>query len=1127
MKKLIHILTSIRASIVMMVIFAVAIGYATFVENSQGTPTARSMVYNALWVEVLLTLLTINMVIVIHRTKLIPKKKWGVLLFHVAFICILAGAAITRFFGYEGIMHIRQGETSNTIATDKTVVTIKAEYNGQKAEKSTEVDFGETKDNTFNESLQVGGKSIEVENTLFVPNAREMIEADTQGEPAVSLFIMSGAEQSMDVTLFGNEKNDIGGVTFGFEGKDSADVLFSTKDNVLYFKSKETITKTGTMASGMIDRKNAVPVTPGELCQGEENTVYRVGKIVFMIKGFMPKAAKTLTQASASEGEMNMDVDALTLAVKEGNSTKKINVFKDESDKPISSSCLINGVKVSVSYGKMSRILPFSLTLRAFQLDRYPGSMSPSSYASEITLKDTERKSVRPYRIFMNNILNYRGYRFFQSSYDEDEQGTILSVNHDYWGTFVTYIGYLMLVIGMGMTLFNKRSRFQKLIRMADELQQKRKVITILALLITVSTFAANNSSVSKAEHLKAFSRLLVQDGAEGRIEPISTYSSDILRKIYKKNAYKGQSPEEVLLGMITNPKDWKKEPIIKVNHDQLAKELGAKDGHISYNQLFDTKTGSYKLSGIVDKAYIKDQSKRNTYEKEVVYLDERFNICSQIFDGSLLALFPEKSATNGKWSAAKQTGMTTSGSANGCPYCAKNKTSHAGTGSDNGMKMPPADEDIPSDASSETDGGMNPHIGMGNMSMPDPSMGACTRNQKTPMSMFASPTAPAPENSPEGLLGTYIKAVNGAAKSGNWRAASDALAKIEKYQQQNSSITLPSAAQVKTEILYNEWDLFNNLAYIYFTVGAILLGLHLLNIFKYRKGVQKVLDFSYYPLVALFVVYTAGMGLRWYISGHAPWSNGYESMLFVGWAASLSGLLFARKSPMAFSVTALLSATALIVAAMSWMNPEITNLVPVLKSYWLVVHVAVITSSYGFFAMAMLLGLVNMILMIAKKENNQERLNDNIKELSYIIEMAMIIGLFLLTIGNFLGAVWANESWGRYWGWDAKETWALVSILVYAVILHVRMIPGGNHPYILSALSVIGFGTVIMTFLGVNYYLSGMHSYGKGTPPPMPDALFIFALAVIAIIVLAFMAERKNNFLFASRPVNDKEIKE
>jgi cytochrome c-type biogenesis protein CcsB len=251
-------------------------------------------------------------------------------------------------------------------------------------------------------------------------------------------------------------------------------------------------------------------------------------------------------------------------------------------------------------------------------------------------------------------------------------------------------------------------------------------------------------------------------------------------------------------------------------------------------------------------------------------------------------------------------------------------------------------------------------------------------------------------------------------------------------------------------------------------------------------------------------------MGLRWYISGHAPWSNGYESMIFVAWASSLAGLLFARKSPLAFSITALLSAIGLSVAAMSWMNPEITNLVPVLKSYWLIVHVAVITSSYGFLAMASILGLLNLVIMIFKTQKNKVQLQSHIQEISYIIEMALTIGLFLLTIGTFLGGIWANESWGRYWGWDAKETWALVSILLYSIILHLRLIPKTNNPLVLSSLALTGFGTVIMTFLGVNYYLSGMHSYGKGTPPPLPSSLILVLILIIIVILLAIFSENK-----------------
>jgi len=1125
MKRLYNFFFAIRTSVILLIIFATSIGYATFVENSNGTPAAKALVYNANWFVVLLILLIVNLIGMIIKTKLIERKKWSVLLFHSAFICILIGSAVTRYFGFEGIMHIRQGETSNKIMTEQTALTITTEYKGLKAEKSTEVGFAVNRDNSFSQTIQVGGKNITIENELFVPNAQESIEADEQGEPAVAIFVMSGANQSQDLTLFGNEKAFAGDLSFGFSGKkDSADVLFSVVNGELYFKSGQTITKTGMVASGMIDRANAVPITPGDLCKATENTVFRVDKLVFMIKGFIPKASKTLTQVTPSDKkvmseEMAQGSDALVVRVSDGNVDKKINVLKSESDVPQPATCEVNGVKVSVSYGKYLHQLPFSITLRKFELDRYQGSMSPSSYASEITLKDTEKKSEQPYRIFMNNILNYRGYRFFQSSYDQDEQGTILSVNHDYWGTFITYIGYLLMLIGMVLTLFDKKSRFQTLMTLTTQLQQKRKTMTVIALMLTSSALFATTNGVSKEDHLKAFNSLLIQDAAQGRIEPINTFASDILRKIYKKTTYGKKSPSEVFLGMMSNPTEWKKEFIIKVSHDQLAKELGAVNGYISYNQMLDAHTGMYKLSGIVDKAYIKDQSKRNTYEKEVVYVDERFNILSQIFDGTLLALFPVKESTDGKWASAKAELMMTSVSGKGCPY--HGGSADAMTSEKSGLtgEMPPMDD--AEDASVEAPAEMskaNPHEGMGGMPPADPSMGPCTRGASTggdmsamgamPMSAITISLAP---DSPEMLLKNYYDAVAQSAKSGNYGAAIEKLNVLKDFQLKNGGTSLPSPSQVNLEIAYNEWNLFGNLSFIYFILGAILLGLHLVNIFKYSSRLEVVLTYAVYPLALLFAVFTSGLALRWFISGHAPWSNGYESMVFVGWASSLSGLLFARKSPLAFSITALLSAIALMVAGMSWMNPEITNLVPVLKSYWLVVHVAVITSSYGFFAMGALLGLLNLILMIVRSKKKGDRLKDTIKEISYIIEMALIVGLFMLTVGNFLGGVWANESWGRYWGWDAKETWALVSILVYAVILHVRMIPRGNHPYILSSLAVVGFGSVIMTFLGVNYYLSGMHSYGKGTPPPLPDALFLVIIAVVVIVVAAFLVEKKN----------------
>lgn len=165
---------------------------------------------------------------------------------------------------------------------------------------------------------------------------------------------------------------------------------------------------------------------------------------------------------------------------------------------------------------------------------------------------------------------------------------------------------------------------------------------------------------------------------------------------------------------------------------------------------------------------------------------------------------------------------------------------------------------------------------------------------------------------------------------------------------------------------------------------------------------------------------------------------------------------------------------------------------------------------------MAALLGLLNLLLMISVARVNgqakQQRILANLAEISLIMELAMMIGLLMLTIGCFIGGIWANESWGRYWGWDPKETWALVSIVVYTVILHLRNVPKLNNQLVLSSSALVGFSSIIMTFFGVNYYLSGMHSYGQGTPPPVPVALYFIVPLVALIIFSAYRSEKKRN---------------
>jgi cytochrome c-type biogenesis protein CcsB len=275
--------------------------------------------------------------------------------------------------------------------------------------------------------------------------------------------------------------------------------------------------------------------------------------------------------------------------------------------------------------------------------------------------------------------------------------------------------------------------------------------------------------------------------------------------------------------------------------------------------------------------------------------------------------------------------------------------------------------------------------------------------------------------------------------------------------------------------------------------------------IIKPSFQIDKYSKAALYILIVFFIAHTVGLANRWYISGHAPWSDGYESMIYIGWATVLAGFIFSKRSTMTMASTGILAGLILFVAHLNWMDPKVTNLVPVLNSYWLSIHVSMITASYGFLALGALLGFISLLLFIFKTEANHKQISLSIKELNAINEMSLMIGLTLLTVGNFLGGVWANESWGRYWGWDPKETWALVTILVYAVVVHVRFIKSIYSEFNFAVISLLSFTSVLMTYFGVNYYLAGLHSYAKGDPVPIPDFVPVSYAVVFIIIVLAF----------------------
>ncbi len=666
-----------------------------------------------------------------------------------------------------------------------------------------------------------------------------------------------------------------------------------------------------------------------------------------------------------------------------------------------------------------TRQLPFSIRLDDFKLVRYAGSHSPSSYESFLTISDGDYS--RAVHIYMNKVIFEQGYRLYQSSYDSDECGTVLAVNHDNWGTAITYVGYLLLLIGICLVMFDKHSRFRWLIRNLGKLS-----VLLLFLGIPFQVTGSNVSDVTvllentiPKEQADKWGRLQIQCPT-GRIEPVDTYTSKLLRKIYRADHFNGLTSEQVIFGFLINPSYWIHVPLIRQSNEDLAEAMSfSSDKYLCFDEFFD-EGGRYILAEAVDSAYSRPVAQRTRMEKDLLKLDEKLNILYSLQAGKMLALFPHPEDTSGKWYS-------------------------------------PGDD-------------------LSSFSGKD--------------STFVYRIFP-----------WYLAESYEALYTHDWATSNEVLDMIAVYQQKKATVGLLTDRQVSWELFYNHTDLFFWIAIGGMALGLLLLVFSVYGLLNHPTWLRRLIILLVSFIFILFLLHTFGIGVRWYIAGRAPWANAYESMIYVAWATNLAGLLFARHSSLAVALGAFFAGIILFVANLNFMDPEITPLVPVLKSYWLMIHVAVITASYGFFGMSFLLGGLSIGLMAMDGRN---RLRVQIHELRLINELSLYIGLFLLAIGIFLGAIWANESWGRYWGWDPKETWALITMIVYAFVLHARFIPSLHTDYSFSVMSVFALLSVLMTYFGVNYYLSGLHSYGgDGTPPE----LHIVAAVFLLILFLALLA--------------------
>lgn len=827
------------------------------------------------------------------------------------------------------------------------------------------------------------------------------------------------------------------GTTFNFNDAEVSNAINIKYENGgLFIKTDHPLTQM-VMATQQRDT-----LMPGEYHPLLMRSLYSGEQQSFVIADFRPKAKVAI--ASSSVKMTSTSMAGVHLKLEMNDQEKNFYVYGAKGVEGSPQVINVGNTVFSVSYGAKKVLLPFSIKLNKFIMDRYPGTNSASSYASEITLLDTEKNINRDQRIYMNNILNYGGYRFFQSSYDQDELGTYLSVNNDAWGTWVSYIGYALLTLGMALTFFSKKSRFRLLAKNVKRLQQTGAIAASLVLIGLVSfsipAYAASNAaqpdSVVDIDHAVQFGRLVVQD-YNGRMKPMNTFANEILRKLSRKESYKGLSAEQVILGMAMNPSDWYGEPIIKTGKNEEIKSLlQVENNLVSYRDFFDEQ-GAYKLRDLVRNAYNMPQRDRGTFEKELLKLDEKVNIVGMVFSGSFMRVFPVPGDETHAWQSPAEAGV--------------HHTDHNhGTGQ---------------------------------------------------MSAFAQSFYP-----------RYITELRHAANHNNWNSSNSMVAELHLYQQRNGGSVIPSDSKIKAELFLNRLQVFDRLGKVYGLLGLVFLTLLFISVFNPNGKLRWPFKFTFAVLAFCFFMHTLGLGLRWYVSGRAPWSNGYESMIYIAFTTILAGLIFSRKSYGGLAATTVLASTILMVAGLSWLDPEITPLVPVLKSYWLTIHVSMEAGSYGFLMLGAIIGVLNLVLMIFRSKKNDQNTSRIIREMTYISEMTLIGGLFMVSIGTYLGGVWANESWGRYWGWDAKETWALVTILVYAFILHMRFIPGLQSTYAFNVASLFGWASVMMTYFGVNYYLSGLHSYAAGDPVPIPPFVYYTVFILTGICLLAYWRNRQFN---------------
>jgi len=1037
-KKIISFLISTRFTAILFILFPLSMGVGTFIESYYNTTTAKILIYNAKWFEIMMLFFVINFSYNIKRYNLLNFNKWPVLLLHISWILIILGAGITRYIGFEGVMPIRENESSNTFLSEKTYLTVfvDGEKDGQTIRKLLEGDllFSENTNNFFKWNYKFDNQDFSVEYVNFIENVKEDLIASENGEMYLKIVEASNGGRH-DHFLKSGQVTNVHNILFALNNDTKGAINITTLENgslSINTPFEGDYLRMADQFAGSLKKNVDQPLMLRSL--------YNAAGLQFVFPENIVKGDFQIVKSDDLESQQ----DGLFVKVSSNGESKILGLMGGKGIVNTPKQIKLGNLDFSLKFGSLERILPFEIKLNDFIAEKYPGTeKSYSSFESKVTVIDDTKFD---YDIYMNHILNHKGYRFFQASFDPDEKGTVLSVNHDFYGTLITYIGYFLLYIGLLGIMFFGKTRFKDLANKLEKLKIKKQSLIIFMFFFSSFSYAQDehkhdqtnlnqtDSSIVdnqvSLEHAEEFGSLVIQDSG-GRMKPLNTFASELLRKVSKSDTFNGLNADQVLLSIIKNPISWYNVPFIylKKGNDSIRKIAGRneKEKYASFVDFFDDR-GSYKISSQLEDAY--KASLPNQFQKDFIELDRRVNLLFSAFEGKILRIFPIPNDINNKWVAFP-------------------------------------------DVQPKDFNGID--------------------------SLYV-----------KNVLPLYLGALENDIKTGDYDNSKKLLESIRGFQTKYGSEILPSEDKIKAEILYNKYDIFKNLFSWYMYVGTLMFAFLIFQIFYENKFMKILVLLSKYAIVGLFILHTLGLIARSYVSGHAPWSDAYESMIYVAWATVAMGLAFGRKSNLTIASTSFVAAMILMIAHWNWMDPQIANLVPVLDSYWLMIHVSVIVGSYGPFALSMILGIVSLFLILITNKKNKKRVNLNLQELTIINELSVTVGLIMLTIGNFLGGQWANESWGRYWGWDPKETWALISIMVYAFVLHMRLIPGLKGKWIFNLMSILAFASIMMTYFGVNFYLTGLHSYASGDKVITPDFVYYSLFFVLLLGFLSYFKHKK-----------------